>query len=124
MKITTLLIGACLLSVLTGCHKPQAGEAIGAAEAIVKTTALAAITEKYPDLSSSDLKFSDLSIRAMPNGKEEVVVAYDIPASSQTTTEGKKATTTTKTIGVAMSLSGKVETVYESTKSETYNVAQ
>jgi hypothetical protein len=124
MKITQLLIGVCLLPVLTGCHKPQAGEVIGAAEATVKTTALAAITAKHPDLSSSDLKFSDLSIRAMSKGKEEVVVSYDIPASAQTTTEGKKTTITKKTIGVAMSLSGKVESVYESTKSDTYNAAQ
>jgi hypothetical protein len=124
MKITSLLIGVCLLPVLAGCHKPQPSEVIGAAESTIKTTALAAIAAKHAELSSSDLKFSDLSIQAMPNGKEEVVVSYDIPASAQTTTEGKKTTTTTKTIGVAMSLSGKVETVYESTKSDTYNVAQ
>jgi len=124
MKIIPPLIGVCLLSILTGCHKPQAGEVIGAAEATIKTTALASITAKYPDLSSSDLKFSELSIQAMPNGKEEVIVTYDLPASAKTTTEGKKTTTTTKTIGVAMSLSGNVETVYESTKSMTYNATQ
>jgi hypothetical protein len=107
---------------MTGCHKPS--DVIGAAEATVKTTALTAITAKHPDLSPSDLKFSDLSIRAMPNGKEEVIVSYDIPASAQTATEGKKTTITKKTIGVAMSLSGKVESVYESTKSDTYNVAK
>ena len=124
MKITQLLIGVCLLLVLTGCHKPQTSEVIGAAEAIVETTALAAITAKHPDLSSSDLKFSDLSIRTMRDGKKKIVVSYDIPASAQTTTNGKKTTTTQKTIGVAMSLSGNVESVYESTKSDTYNEAQ
>ena len=124
MKITPLLIGVCLLPVLTGCHKPQASEVIGAAEATIKTTALASIVAKYPDVGSSDLKFSDLSIRAMPNGKEEVFVTYDLPASAKTTTEGKKATTTTKTIGVGMSLSGTVQNVYESTRADTYNVGQ
>ena len=124
MKIIQLLIGVCLLPVLAGCHKPQAGGVIGEAEATIKTTALAAITAKHPDLSLSDLKFSDLSIRAMPNGKEEVVVSYDIPASAQTTTKDNQTTITKKTIGVAMSLSGKVESVYESRKSDTYNVAK
>jgi hypothetical protein len=124
MKITSLVIGACLVSVLTGCHKPQASDVIGAAEATIKTAALASITAKYPSVSSSELKFSEMSIRTMPNGQEEVFVTYDLPASAKTTTEGKKATTTTKTIGVRMSPSGKVGMVYESTRDETYNVAQ
>ena len=124
MKITTPLIGVCLLSILTGCHKPQASDLIGAAEATVKATALASITAKYPDVSSSDLKFSDMSIQTLRDGNEEVFVTYDIPASAKTTTEGKKATTTTKTIGVRMSPSGKVGLVYESSKEETHNVSQ
>ena len=124
MKITLILIAVCLLTVLTGCHKPQTGEVIGAAEADIKTAALASIVAKFPDVSSSDLKFSDLRIRAMPNGKDEVFVNYDLPASARTTTEGRKTTTTTKAISVGMSLSGKIENVYESTRADTYNAAQ
>ena len=124
MKIIPLLIGVCLLPVLTGCHKPQTSELIGAAEAAIKPIALASIIAKYPDVSSSDLKFSDLSIRVSPDGKEEIFVSFDLPASAKTTTEGKKATTTTKTFGVGMSVSGAIRNVYESSKAETYNVAQ
>jgi len=122
MKITPLLIGACLVSIVTGCHKPN--DVIGRAEATIKTTALASITAKYPDVSSSELKFSEMSIRALPNGHEEVFVTYELPASAKTATEGKKATTTTKTIDVSMSPSGTVEMVYESTNEDTYNVAE
>src|SRR5450759_4184359 len=104
MKIAPLLIGACLLSVMTGCHKPS--DVIGAAEATIKTTALASITAKYPSVGSSELKFSEMSIRTMPDGKEVIFVTYIIPASATTSTEGKKATTTTKTIGVRMLPSG------------------
>jgi hypothetical protein len=124
MKIAPLLIGACLLSVLTGCHKPQASETIRAAEATIKATALASITAKHSEVSSADLKFSDLRIRALPDGKEEIFVTYELPATAKTTTEGKKATTTTKTFGVGMSVSGAVQNVYESSIAETYNVAQ
>jgi hypothetical protein len=122
MKITPLLIGACLVLVMTGCQKSS--DVIGRAETTIKSAALAAITAKYPDVSSSELKFSDMSIRAMPNGQEDVFVTYALPASAKTTTEGKKATTTTDTIGVRMSPSGKVEMVYKSTTADTYNVAQ
>jgi hypothetical protein len=124
MKIITPLIGVCLLSVLTGCHKPQASDVIGAAEATVKTTALASITAKYPDVGSSELKFNEMSIQTMPDGKEEIFVTYALPASAKTSTEGKKATTTTKTIGVRMSPSGKVTLVYKSSRDEIYNVGQ
>ena len=122
MKITPLLIGACLVLVATGCQK--SGDVIGRAETTIKSAALAAIAAKYPDVSSSELKFSEMSIQAQPNGQEVVFVAYKLPASAKTTTEGKKATTTTDTIGVRMSPSGKVEMVYKSTSSETYNVGQ
>ena len=108
--------------VLTGCQK--SGDVIGRAETTIKSAALAAITAKYSDLSSSELKFSEMSIHSMPDGKEEIFVTYDRPISATTTTEGKKATTTTKTIGVRMSPSGKVTLVYESTRAETYNVGQ
>jgi hypothetical protein len=122
MKIAPLLIGACLLSVITGCHKPS--DVIGAAEAALKTTALASITAKYPSVGSSELKFSQLSIRTRPDGTEVIYVIYSLPASATTTTEGEKATTTTKTIGVRMSQSGKVETISESTQQDIYNVAK
>ena len=124
MKITSLLIGVCLLPVLTGCHKPQTSEVIGATEAAIKTTALASVTAKYPDLSSSDLKFVDLNIRAMPNGQEGIFVTYDVLATAKTMTEGNKTKTTTQTINVAMLLSGKVGAVYENTRTLTRNAAQ
>jgi hypothetical protein len=122
MKITPLLIGACLVLVLTGCQKSS--DVFGKAETTIKSAALAAITAKYPDVSSSELKFSEMSIHSMPDGKEEIFVTYDRPATAKTTTEGKKATTTTKTIGVRMSPSGNVTLVYDSTRGETYNVGQ
>jgi hypothetical protein len=118
MKITSLLIGVCLLSFLTGCHKPQVGEEIGAAEGDLKATALSSIIAKHPDLSLSDLKFSDIKIWALPDGKEQVIVVYAIPASATTRTEGTRNIVTTKVIGVLFSLSGKVENIQESTRSQ------
>jgi hypothetical protein len=117
MKITSLLIGACLVSVLTGCHKPQASDAIGAAEATIKATALASITAKYPDVGSSALKFHHMVIGATPNGEDMIYVTYTIPASATTNVQGDKITITMKTMGVEMSLSGKVESVYKGTLS-------
>jgi hypothetical protein len=122
MKIAPLLIGVCLLSVVTGCHKTS--DVVGAAEAAIKTTALTSITAKYPDLVSSELKFSQLTIRTRPDGTEAIYVFYSLPASATTSTEGKKATTTTKMISVSMSQSGKVENVSESTQQDVYNVTQ
>jgi len=113
MKIAQLLVGACLLSVLTGCHKPQTNEVIGAAETTIKTTALASITAKYPDVGSSELKFSDIMIQTTPNGEDMVNVTYELPGSAATNTEGNRITITMQTIGVEMSLSGKVENVYK-----------
>jgi hypothetical protein len=107
---------------MTGCHKPS--DVIGAAEATIKTTALTSITAKYPSVGLSELKFSQLTIRTKPDGTEAIYVIYSLPASATTSTEGKKATTTTKTISVSMSQSGKVEGVFESTRSETYNATQ
>jgi hypothetical protein len=124
MKITPLLIGACLVSVVTGCHKPQTSQIIGAAETAVETTALASIAAKYPDVSLSDLKFSNLNIEAMPNGQQKVFVTYDIQSSAKTTTEGNNRTTTTDQIGVRMSLSGEVEDVYKSKNTRSYSVAR
>jgi hypothetical protein len=122
MKIIPLLMGACLLLAVTGCQKPS--DIIGRAETSIKSAALEAITAKYPEVSLSELKFSEMRIRAMSNGQEDVFVTYAIPGSAKTTTEGKKATATTKTIGVRMLPSGKVEMVYKSTNEETYSVAQ
>ena len=113
MKFTPLLIGVCLLSVTTGCQKPS--DIVGRAEATIKTTALASITAKNPDLSSSELKFSGIQIHMMPNGQEDIFVDYDLPASSTTTTDSKYSTTSMKAIGVRMSPSGTVENVYEFT---------
>ena len=121
LTVGVALIGAGWLAVVTGCHKPSG--VIGAAEAAIKTTALASITAKYPDLGSSELKFSQLSIRTRPDGTEVIYVIYSLPASATTRTEGKQATTTTKTIGVSMSQYGKVESVSESTQQDVYNVA-
>ena len=127
MKITSLLVGCCLLCVLTGCHKsqpnkPQTNEVIGAAEATIKSISLASITEKYPDVSSSDLVFHDLRIGTMPDGKkEDISVTYDLPASAKTTTEGKVVSTITKTIIVGMILSGTPNNVYESTRTINYS---
>ena len=118
MKSTRPLIGMCLLSALTGCHKSQVGEEIGAAESALKATALSSIIAKHPDLSSSDLKFSDLKIWALPDGKEQLIVVYSIPASAEITTEGKRNIVTTKVIGVECSLSGKVENIQESIRSQ------
>ena len=122
MKITRLVIGACLLSVLTGCHKPA--QTIGSAEAFIKATALAAITAKHPDVSPADLKFSDLRLRALPDGKEEIFVSYKLPASAKSTIVGKTETDTMKTYGVGMSVSGAVQNVFESSLEETHNLAQ
>lgn len=81
--------------VLTGCQKPS--DVIGRAETTIKSAALAGITAKYPDVSSSALKFSELRFRALPDGKEEIFVTYKLPASAKITIEGKKETDTTKT---------------------------
>jgi len=113
MKFTLLLIGACLLSVMTGCHKPS--DVVGRAEATIKTTALASIAAKHPDVSSSEWKFIGIQIHTMPNGQEDIFVDYYLPASATTTTDGKYRTTATKGIGVRMSPSVKVENVYEFT---------
>jgi len=118
MKITSLLIGVCLLTFVIGCHKPQVGEEIGAVEGDLKATAQSAIIAKHSDLSSSDLKFSDIKIWALPDGKERVIVVYSIPASAKTATEGTRNIVTTKVIGVLFSLSGKVEDIQESTRSQ------
>jgi hypothetical protein len=120
MKITLLLIGACLLPVLTGCHKPQSKEIIGAAEAAIRTTALASITAKYPDVGSSELKFRDIMIRPTPIGQDMVYVTYTIPASATTNTQGSRVTVTTQTIGVEMSLSRKVRNVSKSSSREMF----
>jgi len=109
---------------MTGCHTPQTGDIIGTAEATIKAAALASITAKYPSMGSSDLKFNELCIGVTPGGNEGIDVSYDVPASAKTTTEGKKTTTTTKVIGVFMSLSGEVESVYENTRMQTHNAAQ
>ena len=103
------------MPVLTGCHKPQSTDVIGAAEASIKTTAIARIVAKHPDVSSSDLKFSYLNIIASPNGKEEVFANFELPSSAKTNTEGGRATTTTLIFGVRMSPSGEIEDVYQST---------
>jgi hypothetical protein len=108
MKITPLLIGACLMAIAAGCHTPQSNEVIGAGVATIKTTALASITAKYPDMSSSDLKFWRLVVRTARNGEEEVVVSYKVPATAKTTTQGGETKTTTEIVGVEMSLSGQV----------------
>ena len=120
MKPIPILFAVCLVSVVTGCHKPQLGDKIVAAETFIKATALAAINAKFPG-ESSDLKFSDLSIRVKPDGTEEVAVTYDLPSTAETTHEGQTTSTTTKVIFVAMSLSGNVENVYESRKTVQYN---
>ena len=121
MRIAPLLIGVCLLPVLTGCHKP----AIGAAVTTMKNTGVAAIATKYPDLGLSDLKLRDINITVMPNGEQTAFVIFDVPTSAKTVTnENKQAITTIKTIVVGMSLSGKVESVKESKRAEAHNVAQ
>jgi hypothetical protein len=125
MKIASLVIGACLVSVVTGCHKPQAGDMVGVAEDTIKTTALASITAKYPSVSSSDLKFSEIRITATPQGTEDILVIYELPASETPTTDAQGAktpTTSTKMIGVRMSRSAKVESVNESTIRKTYSL--
>lgn len=124
MKIIIPLIGVCLLSVVTGCHKPQTSDIIGAGETAIKATALASITAKYPNMGSSDLKFWQLNISTMSNGDEAIVVTYDIPASVTTTTHGNKAITNTKTIMVIMSPSGKVKGVSENMRGEAHDIAQ
>jgi hypothetical protein len=118
MKITQLLIGACLLPVLTGCHKPKSNEIVGAVETAIRTTALASITTKYPDVNSSELTFRDIMIRPTPIGEDRVYVTYGIPASATTNTQGNRVTVTVQTIGVEMSLSQKVQNVYKSSSRE------
>jgi hypothetical protein len=120
MKITQLLVGACLLSDLTGCHKPQSNDIIGAAETAVRTTALASITAKYPDVGSSDLTFRDIMIRPTPIGEDMVYVTYAIPSSATTNTQGNRVTVTLQTIGVEMSLSRKVQNIYKSSSREVF----
>jgi len=124
MKTTSLLIGACL-SVLTGCHKPQASDVVGAAEATIKATAVASITAKYPSVSSSELKFSEIRITTTPQGTEDIAVIYEIPDSPTTGTDAQGAktpTTITKTVIVRMSPSAKVEALNESTIRRTYSL--
>ena len=111
-----------MLSVTTGCHKPV--DTIGAAEASIKSTALAAITKQRPELALSELKFSEISIHASSDGNDVIMVTYNLPASAKTITVGKKVSTTTKTIGVRMSKSGNDALVYESSLEETYDNSQ
>jgi len=126
MRITLPLIGVCLLSVLTGCHKPQTSDLIGAGETAIKATALTSITAKYPNMGSSDLKFLELNISPMFNGDgdEAIVVTYAIPASATIITNGMKVITNTKTIMVMMSPSGKVKIVSESMRGQEQNIVQ
>lgn len=108
--------------VLTGCQKPR--DPIGKAEAAINSAALAAIVAKYPDVSSSELKFSGMTIRTIPNGQEEIWAEYVLPASEKTTTDGKSALTRIETIYVLMSRSGKVEKVIKDWSSTSYSVGK
>jgi hypothetical protein len=107
---------------MLGCHKPQTSYTIGAAETTIKTTALASIAAKYPNIGSSELAFGQITIKKMMDGKEVIFVTYEIPTSATTTREGRKATTNTKTVNVRMSTSGMVDMVYQGTNQVTYNV--
>ena len=118
MKITSLLIGACLVSVLTGCQKPQARNVVEAAEATIKSNALVSITAKYPSVNPSEIIFFEIRITTTPQGTEDMVVTYMLPTSATTGTDnqGAKApTTSTKMIVVKMSPSAKVEAIDENT---------
>jgi hypothetical protein len=119
MKTTSLLTGACFLAIMTGCHKPQISELVGEAEAAVKTAALPSISAKYPGVGSSDLKLDEFSIKTLDAGQETVFVRYALPATATTNMEGRKTIIMTRTIGVSVSLTGKVTYIYESTNKET-----
>lgn len=122
MKITSLLIGVCLVSLITGCHKPKASDAIEAAESTIKTTAVAAITAKYPSVRAFELKFNDMRIMATPQGTEDIVVIYEVPGSETPGADpqgGNAPTTTIKIFIVRMSPSAKIEGLNESTMKRT-----
>jgi hypothetical protein len=97
---------------MTGCHKSN--DISGAAEATIKTTALASITVKYPDLVSSDLKFSEMHTNAYQDGKKFIFLTFDNLASAKTIFTNGMHATTTETITVRMTPSGKVLSVYSS----------
>jgi hypothetical protein len=124
MKIKALLIGVCLLTVLAGCDKPQSNDVITTAENTIKDGAAASIKAQYPDVNSSDLKFTRLIITVGIKGEQNVWVSFDLPSSAETTTDGNKSRTTTKEFRVKMSLSGKVEDVHQSTRTDTHYWSQ
>jgi hypothetical protein len=119
MKNTTLLIGACLLSVLTGCHKSQSSQ--GAVD--IKNIALASIASKYPSLDSSSLVFGSVATNSLPDGKH-VIVVYYVPSSAKTnefdSPEGKREKITTKMYSVMMSPLSEIQSVHEGTREDIY----
>jgi hypothetical protein len=119
MKNTTLLIGACILSILTGCHKSQSSQ--GASD--IKNIALSSIASKYPSLDSSSLAFGSVATNTLPDGKH-IVVVYYLPSSAKTneynSAEGKREKITTQMYSVMMSLSREIQSVHEGTREDIY----
>ena len=117
MKITRLLlIGACILSGLTGCHKPWDSQPIGATEAAgIKTAALASITANYPDVDLSNVTFKDMGRATSPNDGKTIYVIYILPASAKTnviyTPKGKRVGVTWQAFTVWMSPRMEVKSV-------------
>jgi hypothetical protein len=129
MKITSLLIGVCILAGLTGCHKSQSSQPIGAAEeGSIKTAALASIAAKYPSLDSSKLIFGDMRRETPPVGKQFILVNYMLPTPGTTneydTPEGKRVKISRKTLSVTMSPALEVQNVSESARDDIYKVDQ
>ena len=129
MKITPLLIGVCILAGLTGCHKSQSSQLIGAAdEASIKTVARASIAAKYLNLDSSKLIFGDMRRETPPAGEQFILVSYILPTSGTTneydTPEGKRVKVTRKALSVTLSPAMVVQNVSESAREDIYKVDQ
>jgi len=124
MKMKPLLIGVCLLTVLTGCDKPKSNDVITTAEDTIKANAAASIKALYPDVNSSDLKFTRLMISVGNTGEQTVWVSFDLPSSEMSVTNNNKIKTTVKQFRVTMSLSGQVKSFSQSTGSEIHFLLQ
>jgi hypothetical protein len=109
----------------TNSQPAELQDLVSGVTAKLKNAALAAISEKSPTLSPSDLSFSMVQIRARPDGREVIDVNYTVPATAEekwgTPEQGKK-TVSTREFSVLMSLSGQVQHVGEGVTDSIYNV--
>jgi RNA polymerase sigma factor (sigma-70 family) len=109
----------------TSSQPAELQDLVSSVTAKLKDAALVSITEKYPSVTPPDLSFSQVMIRARPDGSEVIDVNYTVPATAEeklgTPEQGKK-TISVKEFSVLMSLSGQVQHVSEGVSDAIYGV--